>query len=90
MEIARIAALLLREIATHLHVTVGKHTDHRKHSHEEKEYINEPIHNLEVDESAQENVVHAWVGHQELGDTRRQHVVDESNEKDVAVREWAG
>jgi len=58
-----------------------------KHSHEEKEHINEPVHDLEVDESAQENVVHAWVGHQELRNTRRQHVVDESNEKNVAVGE---
>lgn len=87
MEIARVAALLLREVATHLKVILGEQANHRKHSHEEKEHINEPVHDLEVDESAQENVVHAWVGHQELRNTRRQHVVDESNEKNVAVGE---
>ena len=90
VEIARVAALLLGEVATHLQVNVGKQANHSKHSHEEKEYINEPVHDLEVDESAQENVIHAWVRHQELRDTRRQHVVDESNEKNVAVCEWVG
>ena len=87
VEIARVATLLLREVATHLHVKVDMQTHHRKHPHEEQENINEPVHDLEVDESAEEDVVHTRIGHQELGHARRQHVVDESNEKDVAASE---